>query len=419
LRHSTLLDRELLVIETEPRPPVRAILASFLFTDLVGFSKGSATEQYVAKAALAACLRSNLAALRETDYWIKDTGDGALIAFVTNPEHALYMALAISQDYAQAADGSNVPFDDLRTGLHLGTVKETFDVEGRRNYIGDGINATKRIMDFAAPGQIAASRNFFEAVANLDTEYAALFQHVGASDDKHGRAHELYSIAPSAEVLTKLRLDLTVAAPRPAVSAGKSVAAVEVKRATWVPPSTETRERSNRAADAVPMRFSPAIVLIALVALAAAIFWIARALWPTAPTVGPLTSHEVAIPVAIPTAAKVSDTSPVAAETPAPSTPSSTATTPKLDPVAPAKTTQMVQDSTANGAASHTGAPASAPNIMVDKNPRISASPPAPPVRAPVATDRGGTRCSHIVEKATLGEPLSEDEKKELANSCR
>ena len=79
----------------------------------------------------------------------------------------------------------------------------------------------------------------------------------------------------------------------------------------------------------------------------------------------------------------------------------------------------MVQAPAANGAAPHTGAPTSAPNITVDKNSRISASPPAPPVRAPVATDRGGTRCSHIVEKATLGEPLSDDEKKELANSCR
>ena len=77
---------------------------------------------------------------------------------------------------ARATDASDAPFTGLRTGLHLGTVKETVDLEARRNYIGDGINATKRIMDFAAPGQIAASRNFFEAVANLDAEYAALFR---------------------------------------------------------------------------------------------------------------------------------------------------------------------------------------------------------------------------------------------------
>ena len=91
------------MIEVEPHPPNRALVASFLFTDLVGFSMGTAAEQYAAKATLAAILRSNLAALRDVDYRIKDTGDGALIAFVSNPEHALYMALAIAQDFGRAA----------------------------------------------------------------------------------------------------------------------------------------------------------------------------------------------------------------------------------------------------------------------------------------------------------------------------
>ena len=41
-----------IVTETEPRSPTRTLVASFLFTDLVGFSIGSATEQYAAKATL-------------------------------------------------------------------------------------------------------------------------------------------------------------------------------------------------------------------------------------------------------------------------------------------------------------------------------------------------------------------------------
>ena len=294
------------MIETPPRPPIRAIVASFLFTDLVDFSKGAASEQYVAKAALAASLRSNLAALRESDYWIKDTGDGALIAFINNPEHALYMALALAQDYAQAADGSEGPSHILRTGLHLGTVKETIDVEARRNYIGDGINATKRIMDFAAPGQIAASRNFFEAVANLDTEYAALFQHLGASDDKHGRAHELYAVAPSAEVLQKLRLDLTAAAPRSAEPAAKIVPAISVKRDAPAAAATESPKPPDRTPQTARRAFNPLVLLVGLVIVAAAIFWFTRgherAPAPVAPVVGPV--------VAVPEPAKATDSSP-------------------------------------------------------------------------------------------------------------
>ena len=61
------------------------------------------------------------------------------------------------------------------------------------------MSAAKRIMDFAEPGQITASRAFFDAVASLDSAYAGLFRHVGAPDDKHGRAHELYAIARTQE----------------------------------------------------------------------------------------------------------------------------------------------------------------------------------------------------------------------------
>jgi class 3 adenylate cyclase len=403
------------VIETEPRPPVRAIVASFLFTDLVDFSKGAASEQYVAKAAFAACLRSNLTALREADYWIKDTGDGALIAFITNPEHALYMALAIAQDYAQAADESEGPSHSLRTGLHLGTVKETVDVEARRNYIGDGINATKRIMDFAAPGQIAASRNFFEAVANLDTEYAALFQHVGALDDKHGRAHELYVVTPNAEVLKKLKLDFGAAAPRRVTSGDQGAPAVSVKKDVAAPTSPQVRVPSSRAAEATRTRLSPLVWLVGLVVLAAAIFWMMKGLWQTSQKVEPVTSPAVDVPKP---ASGLEAPRSVAAE-PVTPTPAAPSLKPKLEQVAPVPTTHT-PDVVTVGATPQVVAPASAPTGTVDRTSRISASSsPTPPVQAPVASDRGSTRCSHIVEKAAIGEPLSEEEKKELANSCR
>ena len=75
--------------ETERHPTSRALVATFLFTDLVGYSKGTAAEQYAAKATLSSVLRRNLATLPDVDYRIKDTGDGALIAFTSSPEHAL------------------------------------------------------------------------------------------------------------------------------------------------------------------------------------------------------------------------------------------------------------------------------------------------------------------------------------------
>jgi class 3 adenylate cyclase len=402
------------VIETEPRPPVRAIVASFLFTDLVDFSKGAASEQYVAKAALAACLRSNLAPLREADYWIKDTGDGALIAFISNPEHALYMALAIAQDYAQAADGSETHAPRLRTGLHLGTVKETLDVEARRNYIGDGINATQRIMDFAAPGQIAASRNFFEAVANLDADYAALFRHLGASHDKHGRAHELYAVAPSPELLKKLRLDLTAAAPRPPTPGPGVVPAISTKRDAPVARSVDAQMPTNREPQAARRAFIPIVILAGVAILAATVFWIMRAPERSAATVEATKSQSDAVPAS----ARKPDVQAATSAAPPAHTATSPALAPRAEATKPVETARVTKDAATGGTAPPAAAPAIAPTANVDSAPKTSAA-AIQASRAPSANDRSGTRCSRIMEKATLGEPLSEEEKKELANSCR
>ena len=250
--------------ETERHPTSRALVASFLFTDLVGYSKGTAAEQYAAKATLSSVLRRNLATLLDVDYRIKDTGDGALIAFTSSPEHALYMALAIAEDFGRAAGEAGFPSNRLRTGLHLGSVKESTDLEARPNFVGDGINAAKRIMDFAEPGQITASRAFFDAVGSLDSAYAELFRHVGAPDDKHGRAHELYAVAPSAAVLEKLKLDLAPAAHEPAESVAKGPASITSKRASASGIATDSPTKSSRAVEIARKALLPVIAVIAL-----------------------------------------------------------------------------------------------------------------------------------------------------------
>ena len=393
------------VLETAPRPTIRTIVASFVFTDLVGFSKGSAADQYAAKARLSSVLRRNLSALRESDYWIKDTGDGALIAFVSNPEHALYMALALAHEYPAGA-GSGPSSSLLRTGLHLGTVKESVDVEARRNFIGDGINAAKRIMDFAQPGQIAASRSFFEAIGNLDAAYAALFQHLGAPDDKHGRAHELYALAASDTVLERLRADL---AADSGSAAGES-AVIDSSSAAKRPPAATASGNKRRTL---------MLASAAVTALVVAAFFVAmRGREPSPPTA-------TSTPPPTPSGGAAADASPPKQSpkreeppTPlpkaeAPSADSATAASKSApEPGTPAAASSV--EPVHNAAVTTPAKAKAAPEIK----PRISAPPSAS------SESRGGTgssspRCTRILEKAALGEPLAPDEKRELANTCR
>jgi hypothetical protein len=406
------------VTETEQHPPVRALVASFLFTDLVGFSMGTAAEQYAAKATLSTILRSNLAALRDVDYRIKDTGDGALIAFVSNPEHALYMALAIAQDFGRAAGDAGFPANSLRTGIHLGSVKEAVDLEARPNFIGDGINAAKRIMDFAAPGQITASRAFFDAVACLDSAYAALFRHVGAPDDKHGRAHELYAISPSATVLEKLKLDLAGTAHESAEFAAKSAAMVKVKESA----TAVTADSQAKSGHAVAVVRKWSLPIIAVIALGIASIFVGTKLTePNGPKVPQVTTEPVLAPP--------SSTRPTAPPTAAEGTPVDSQTSPAIPPkpeVATAvRAARVVEGPPTPGGppTPNLTQPVTVPSVAAAKTntnikPRTNAT-PAVPVPANAAPDRSSPRCSRIMEKATLGEALSTEEKRELASSCR
>jgi class 3 adenylate cyclase len=389
------------ILETEPHSPNRALVASFLFTDLVGFSKGTAAEQYAAKATLSSILRNNLGALRDADYRLKDTGDGALIAFTANPEHALFMALAIDQDFGRAAADAGFPSNSLRTGVHLGAVKEAIDLEARPNFVGDGINAAKRIMDFAAPGQITASRAFFDAVAGLDAAYASLFTHVGAPDDKHGRAHELYAISPSAAVLERLKVDLGVKPQtipqRPAAPATTSVSA-----------PAASRNPGDAPASAMSGRW---IAVSTAIALGIAAVYVGTRVIDSGPPRGPQPTETVASP---PSSARSAPASTVPSESPAP-----TVSQPTPETAAPAAAPRVVDAEPAPGPPQPaSAAPAAPAKTNVKTKPRAEVNATAP-VAGNALPDRNSPRCSRIMEKATLGETLTTEEKKELASSCR
>lgn len=397
--------------ETERHPTSRALVASFLFTDLVGYSKGTAAEQYAAKATLSSVLRRNLATLPDVDYRIKDTGDGALIAFTSSPEHALYMALAIAEDFGRAASEAGFPSNRLRTGLHLGSVKESTDLEARPNFVGDGINAAKRIMDFAEPGQITASRAFFEAVGSLDSAYAELFRHVGAPDDKHGRAHELYAVAPSAAVLQKLKLDLAEDAPESTEIAAKGLAKVAT---TWGPAPAVAIDSPAKPSRAAAVARKAALPVFAVIVLGIAALFVGKKLTePNGAKSPPAASETI-----------VSPGTPKQAAAPPPST-QGTAVDTQTSPIVPTKpdasppvpAARVAEDAPAADSTQPVTAPAAAATKARIK-PKTDA-PPAAPVTTDTASDRSSPRCSRIMEKATLGEALSTEEKRELASSCR
>ena len=156
-----------------------------LFLDIADYSQKPVAEQLQLKQAFNQALAVALEHVAPRDRIILDTGDGAAITFMGDPEDALFASMGMRDLSA------TVP---VRLGVNLGPVRLVKDLNGQMNIIGDGINVAQRVMSFARPGQLLVSRSFYEVVSCLSRDYANLFRHEGSRTDKHVRAHEVYAV---------------------------------------------------------------------------------------------------------------------------------------------------------------------------------------------------------------------------------
>jgi class 3 adenylate cyclase len=174
----------------------RTWLCTVVFLDMVEYSKRSVAQQMAMKRRFNTQLAEAIAHVAVRDRIVLDTGDGAAICFMGDPEEALLVGLRLLHAFRDEAKIELLPML-VRIGIHIGPLKIMKDLNGQLNVIGDGINSAQRVMSFAQPNQILVSRSFYEVVACLSHEYEQLFQYLGAHTDKHVREHILYEVIAS------------------------------------------------------------------------------------------------------------------------------------------------------------------------------------------------------------------------------
>ena len=165
----------------------RTLVGSVLFIDIVGYSKKGVADQVKLKRLFNDLLTAALEQVSPRERVVVDTGDGAAITFLGDPEGALFVGLAVLDKIGE------IP---VRLGINLGPVSLVKDINGRDNVLGDGINAAERVMSFAGQGQLLVSRSFFEVMSLLSGDYAALFKQERSRLDKHNRGCGAASAAP-------------------------------------------------------------------------------------------------------------------------------------------------------------------------------------------------------------------------------
>jgi hypothetical protein len=173
--------------------PNRTFICSVVFLDIVEYSKKTVEEQIILKERFNTLIAETLTDIPVSDRIILDTGDGAAIGFLGDPEDALFVAMNM-RDALNNEQATAMPDLRVRMGINLGPVKLLKDINNQLNLIGDGINIAQRIMSFAETGQLLVSRSYYDIVSCLSQEYTQLFQYKGARADKHIREHDIYAV---------------------------------------------------------------------------------------------------------------------------------------------------------------------------------------------------------------------------------
>ena len=173
----------------------RTWLCSVVFVDIVEYSVQSVALQMSWKDRLNRYLAVGIQDVPEGDRVILDTGDGAAICFLGDPEAAMFCGLRLLGSLVEE-EPKRESFLRARVGINLGPVKLVRDINGNLNAIGDGINVGQRVMSFARDNQVLVSRSFYEVVSCLSDNYVHLFRYEGVRRDKHVREHTVYELLP-------------------------------------------------------------------------------------------------------------------------------------------------------------------------------------------------------------------------------
>jgi hypothetical protein len=117
---------------------------------------------------------------------------GLVLVFPGDPEDGLFVALGL-RDALEHEASTRIGFG-ARMSIHLGPVRI---VDGVAQ--GEGPTVGSQLASVATPGQIVASRSFFEVVSSLSAEHKALLHPLGRRRTAEGKEVDVYELGSPVE----------------------------------------------------------------------------------------------------------------------------------------------------------------------------------------------------------------------------
>ena len=117
---------------------------------------------------------------------------GLVLVFPGDPEDGLFVALGLRDALEHEAAGRDG--FGARMSIHLGPIRI---VQGVAQ--GEGPTVGAQLAGVATPGQILASRSFYEVVSSLSAEHKALLHPVGRRRTAEGKEVDVYELGSHVE----------------------------------------------------------------------------------------------------------------------------------------------------------------------------------------------------------------------------
>lgn len=174
------------------------ISGHFFFIDLVGLSAPkTSTKTQIKKIDMLHDLIKQCDAYQSTkeDNCIKiATGDGMVMAFLTDPQLPLKLAIQLHEKLAEY-NRSKIPTEiiQVRIGLHSGNVYVVKDINGNQSLWGPGIILARRVMDLGDASHILLTERMAKDLMELSDVYAGIIHEIEDFVIKHDRIITVYS----------------------------------------------------------------------------------------------------------------------------------------------------------------------------------------------------------------------------------
>ncbi len=168
-------------------------MCSVLFVDIVGYSKKTNSEQMALKERFVSLWNQSISDVPPSDIMVVDSGDGAAMTSLVEPEDCIRVALKLKSLLELDAAQHSEPMM-MCMGINFGPIRISTDVHGNPCVVGDAINIAQRIMSFSDSGQIMISRSYYDVITPLSHTYEEMFYYLGKRADKHIRYHDVYGL---------------------------------------------------------------------------------------------------------------------------------------------------------------------------------------------------------------------------------